>query len=107
MKEMFARMKAVEPRSFEDRHFDDIFRDLPSRWRTMSRQVAWAEGFGVHTEDEPAEWRGLEEWLTPAVYVTPRPDTVTICVGALGAEAEHRFHDVLSTMEPGAEYDFL
>ena len=40
----------------------------------------------------------------PAVYATPRPDTVTICVGVAG-------HDSKSgppTVDiPGAEYDFL
>eukprot|EP00913_Durusdinium_trenchii_P002727 g2523.t1 len=49
---MFARMKALEPRLFEDKHFNDIFRDLPK-----------------------------ESLLVPAIYHTQRPDTATICVG--------------------------
>eukprot|EP00933_Yihiella_yeosuensis_P038481 TRINITY_DN32418_c0_g1_i1.p1 TRINITY_DN32418_c0_g1~~TRINITY_DN32418_c0_g1_i1.p1 ORF type:complete len:338 (-),score=55.10 TRINITY_DN32418_c0_g1_i1:122-1135(-) len=100
-KETFARMKALEPRLFEDKHFNDILRDLPEGWPSMVRRIKWAEGFGINTEEEPAEWAGQEDSLVPAVYATPRPNTLTICVGMQGSSASS------SKPPSGTEYDYL
>jgi len=102
MKEYFARLKALEPRHFSDRHFDDIFRNLPDDWVTMRRCILWAESFGIHTQTNPAEWAGQEKELLPAVYTTPRPNTVTICVGVLGSSEEETSERTNLT-----EYDYL
>eukprot|EP00437_Effrenium_voratum_P050795 CAMPEP_0181540690 /NCGR_PEP_ID=MMETSP1110-20121109/77022_1 /TAXON_ID=174948 /ORGANISM="Symbiodinium sp., Strain CCMP421" /LENGTH=261 /DNA_ID=CAMNT_0023672351 /DNA_START=58 /DNA_END=840 /DNA_ORIENTATION=+ len=94
LKETFARMKALEPRLFEDRYFKDIFRDLPKDWRYLLQRISWAEKRGA------AAWAlaGQEDLLVPAVYHTPRPDTATICVGDSGPSPP---------LTPGYEYDFL
>jgi len=68
------------------------------------RRAQHVENFGVHTWDTPAEWAGQEEQLVPAVYVTPRPDIVTLCVGIAGHDASLE-PGVLEI--PGSEYDFL
>jgi len=88
MKERFARQKAWDPRPFEDREFENIVRNLPEAWPKMLRQVCWFEGFGIHTEDAPAEWAGQKHELVPAVYVSPRLDMVTICVGTDGTNEQ-------------------
>jgi len=104
VKEMFARMKALDPRPFEDKYFGEIHRDLPESWMSMLRRVQYTESFGIHTEQEPAEWEGQEDELVPAAYPTPRLDTVTVSVGVAG-------HDPASgppTVEfDGVEYDHL
>lgn len=102
VKEMFARMKAIEPRLFEDKHFGEIRRNMLDTWPAMLRFSKYAESFGIHTEQEPAEWRGQEDELVPAVYPTARKDTVTLCVG-LGDFDEN----TPKVMIPGTEYDYL
>merc|ERR1740121_3247809 len=73
-------------------------------WPALLRQARHAESFGIHTEEAPAEWEGQELELVPAVYATPRPDTVTLCVGVAG----HDPSQGPPTEEiPGAEFDFL
>lgn len=104
LKEMFARMKALEPREFEDKYFSEILRDLPEAWPRYLRRIKWAEGFGIHTEDSPAEWSGQEDALVPAAYLTPRKDTVTMCVGIKGSSSSSSSSIRPS---PGTEYDFL
>jgi hypothetical protein len=105
LKEMFARMKALDARPFEDRHFDEIYRDMPESWPHMLRLATYAEGFGIHTESSPAEWAGQEDELVPSAYTTPRPDTVTLCVGIAGLDSSHPGP---ATVEiEGAEYDYL
>lgn len=102
IKEMFARLKAVEPRIFEDPDFLAVQRDLPEEWRKFIAYTRWAEECGINTEQAPSEWHGHELECTPAVYVTLRPDTVSICVGiARGAD------EVGNTLAGDAEYDFL
>ncbi|CAJ1433897.1 unnamed protein product [Effrenium voratum] len=95
--ETFARMKALEPRLFEDRYFKDIFRDLPKDWRYLLQRISWAEKRGIFTAQQPGHFAGQEDLLVPAVYHTPRPDTATICVGDSGR----------APLTPGYEYDFL
>lgn len=102
VKEMFARMKAIEPRLFEDKNFGEIRRNLLDTWPAMLRFAKYAEGFGIHTAEEPAEWRGQEDELVPAVYPTPRKDTVTICVGLHGFD-----ENTPRLILPGTEYDYL
>lgn len=104
VKEMFARMKALDPRPFEDKYFGEIRRNLLESWPTMLRYSKHTESFGVHTEEEPAEWKGQEDELVPAVYPTPRPDTVTICVGVHGFDDTNEPPTMLL---PGSEYDYL
>eukprot|EP00929_Paragymnodinium_shiwhaense_P008716 TRINITY_DN112680_c0_g1_i1.p1 TRINITY_DN112680_c0_g1~~TRINITY_DN112680_c0_g1_i1.p1 ORF type:complete len:367 (-),score=65.39 TRINITY_DN112680_c0_g1_i1:142-1176(-) len=101
LKEKFARQKALDPRPFEDRHFEHIVRELPPEWPRLLRDILWVEGFGVHSEDAPAEWTGQELDLVPAAYVTPRCDTVTICVGNADEDA------AACLPTPGCEYDCL
>lgn len=81
LKEMFARMKALEPGLFEDRYYKDIFRDLPKDWRYLLQRIQWAEKRGIYSEESPGSFAGQEELLVPAVYHTQRLDTATICVG--------------------------
>eukprot|EP00930_Biecheleria_cincta_P022704 TRINITY_DN16545_c1_g1_i1.p1 TRINITY_DN16545_c1_g1~~TRINITY_DN16545_c1_g1_i1.p1 ORF type:complete len:372 (+),score=70.51 TRINITY_DN16545_c1_g1_i1:39-1154(+) len=101
MKEMFARMKALEPRLFTDKYFTEVKRNLPQAWPHLLRRIRWAESFGINTEANPAEWAGQEKQLVPAVYLTPRFDTVTVCVGTSGASSSS------SKVIPGVEYDYL
>lgn len=104
VKEMFARMKALDPRPFQDKYFEEILRDMVPEWPALLRLTQYAEGFGVHTEEAPAEWAGQEDELVPAVYPTPRPATVTICVGIAGYDSSLG----PPTIEiPGTEYDYL
>ncbi|OLQ08225.1 hypothetical protein AK812_SmicGene8307 [Symbiodinium microadriaticum] len=59
LKEMFARMKALEPRMFEDRFFADILRDLPKDWPYLVKKLRWAEERGIFTQewdDEDSEY---------------------------------------------------
>mmetsp|Transcript_51692 Transcript_51692/g.123047 ORF Transcript_51692/g.123047 Transcript_51692/m.123047 type:complete len:353 (+) Transcript_51692:67-1125(+) len=100
MKEYFARLKAVEPRYFQDKDFEHILRDMPDGWERMVRHTRWAEGFGIHKEKAPAEWAGQEMECTPSAYCTPRSEAVTICVGVSNS------NDVAAAPE-GAEYDYL
>lgn len=100
LKEMFAKLKAVQPRIFEDRFVELIHNDLPQNWKHLARKAQWAEGFGLHRETSPAEWAGQEDALTPAAYRTPRVDCVNLCVGV----AQPRPPPV--PIE-GAEFDFL
>lgn len=104
VKEMFARMKALDPRPFEDKHFEEVLRDLPESWAPMLRRVQYAEGFGIQTEEDPGEYAGQEPELVPAVYVTPRPDTLTVCVGIAGYDPKKGPPRVEI---PGVEYDYL
>mmetsp|Transcript_32323 Transcript_32323/g.72599 ORF Transcript_32323/g.72599 Transcript_32323/m.72599 type:complete len:365 (+) Transcript_32323:56-1150(+) len=104
VKEMFARMKALEPRMFEDRYFQDIRRDLPKDWEHQVKRLRWAEKRGIFTEASPGEWAGQEKLVVPAVYTTARPDTATICVGYAGV-SESSLPPVRPA--PGTEYDFL
>merc|ERR1712232_53174 len=92
-----------DPRPFEDKHFDEILRNLPEGWPKMLRLIRWAESFGMHSESSPAEWAGQELELVPAAYVTPRPDAVTICVGDL----EDRPEEGQQALRAGCEYDYL
>jgi len=101
VKEMFARMKALDPRPFDDKYFGEILRDLVPQWPALLRRAVHSESFGVHSADAPAEWAGQEEELVPAVYHTPRPDAVTICVGVAGR------HDRQGPFFGDAEYDYL
>jgi len=103
VKEMFARLKATEPRIFEDPDFCSIQRNMPEEWRKYVAYTKWAEGCGINTEQAPSEWQGHELECTPAVYVTLRPDTVTLCVGIAGDPDEMGSSDVAE----GTEYDFL
>lgn len=102
-KEMWARLKAVEPRMFEDPEFSSIQRNLPEQWKKFVHYTRWAESFGINTESAPAEWLGHELACVPAVYATPRFDVVSICVGISAAPGEL----VTLPEAPGAEYDFL
>lgn len=102
VKEMFARLKAAEPRIFEDPDFLSIQRNLPQDWKRYVAYTQWSEGFGVNTEQECSEWQGHEQHCVPAVYVTTRPDTVTLCVGIAKDPGEQG-----AAVEPGADYDFL
>lgn len=104
LKEMFARMKALEPRMFEDRFFADILRDLPKDWPYLVKKLRWAEERGIFTQAKPGEWAGQEELVVPAIYATGRPDTVTLCVSYAGL-SEHESPPVRPA--PGTEYDFL
>lgn len=104
MKEMFARQKALNPRRFEDRLFDEAVRTLPEGWQAMVRHVRWAEGFGVHSEEAPAEWRGLELESSPAIGATARPDIVSLSVG-VAKTREAGEAAVLPV--PDAEFDSL
>eukprot|EP00931_Biecheleriopsis_adriatica_P011272 TRINITY_DN112352_c0_g1_i1.p1 TRINITY_DN112352_c0_g1~~TRINITY_DN112352_c0_g1_i1.p1 ORF type:complete len:370 (-),score=71.15 TRINITY_DN112352_c0_g1_i1:101-1210(-) len=106
MKEMFARMKALQPKLFEDRFYSEIRRDLPKVWPHLLRRIRWAESFGLNTEAEPAEWSGQEELLVPAVYLTPRPDTVTICVGRASPSSQSIASLHRPEVAPGVEYDY-
>lgn len=104
LKEMYARMKALDPRPFQDKYFEEVLQDLPHEWPALLRQVQYAESFGVHAQGQLAEWAGQEDELVPAAYHTPRPDTVSVCVGIAGYDAASG----PPTVEiPGAEYDFL
>jgi len=100
MKEYFARLKAIEPRYFSDRHFEHILRDLPEGWERMIYETRWAETFGVHTEGSAAEWVGQEADCLPAAYCTARDEVVTICVGMADAADSVSIPSV-------AEYDYL
>jgi len=106
-KEMFARMKAYDPRPFQDPHWDKIHRNLPEDWETAIQSIKWAETFGIHSEEEPAEWKGLEDELVPAVYPTPRIDAVQICVGGTGEESQDHDDRMDLLVSLGAEYDYL
>lgn len=80
LKEIFARQKAVDPRPFEDRFFDQIHRTLPENWRALAKHAAWFEAPGVNKgEEEPAESQACE--LIPVLHTTDRPDVVIITVG--------------------------
>uniref|UniRef100_A0A7S4V9M1 Uncharacterized protein n=1 Tax=Alexandrium monilatum TaxID=311494 RepID=A0A7S4V9M1_9DINO len=103
VKEMFARMKALDPRPFEDKYFGEIHRDLPASWMSMVKRVKYAESYGIHTEEEPAEWQGQEDELTPAAYTTPRPDTVTVSVGVAGYDP---LKGAPTVDLEGVEYDY-
>jgi len=104
VKETFARLKALDPRPFQDKYFEEVLRDMVPEWPAMLRRAKYAESFGLHSEAEPSEWAGQEDELVPAAYPTPRPDTVTICVGVAGYDGR----DGPPTVEiAGAEYDFL
>lgn len=103
-KEMFARLRAIDPRPFEDRNFEHILRALPDTADKLKKRIQWAEQFGVHSENRPEEWAGQELALIPSAYVTPRPDTVTVCVGVAG----HDFKEGPPVPNiPGTEYDHL
>lgn len=105
VKETFARMKALDPRRFEDKYYEEVHRDLVPEWPAHLLRVQHAESFGVHAAGAPAEWAGQEDEVVPAVYVTPRPDTVTICVGIAGYDSSSGAPPTVDI--PGAEYDFL
>eukprot|EP00747_Dinoflagellata_sp_TGD_P162685 gnl/TRDRNA2_/TRDRNA2_180554_c0_seq1.p1 gnl/TRDRNA2_/TRDRNA2_180554_c0~~gnl/TRDRNA2_/TRDRNA2_180554_c0_seq1.p1 ORF type:complete len:393 (-),score=75.40 gnl/TRDRNA2_/TRDRNA2_180554_c0_seq1:81-1259(-) len=102
-KEMFARLKAINPAHFEDRDYDDILHTLPELWEEMYKRAQWAEKFGINTEDEPGEWLPDVPECLPAVYCTPRPDTVTMCCGYMPEKPDA--NPLAQT--PGAEYDYL
>lgn len=102
VKEMFARLRATEPRIFEDPDFCAIQRDLPQDWKKHIAYTQWSEGCGINTEQAPSEWQGHELECVPAVYVTPRADTLSLCVG-VSREGEELVH----APADGAEYDFL
>jgi hypothetical protein len=57
-KEMWARLKALEPRMFQDPEFASIHRTLPEQWKKFVGYTKWAESFGINTESSPAEWVG-------------------------------------------------
>lgn len=79
LREIFARQKALDPRPFEDRFFDQIHRTLPEKWRALAKHAAWFEAFGVNEASENA---GDEEReAVPVLHKTDRPDTVVISVG--------------------------
>lgn len=101
MKEMFARQKALEPRRFEDRLFDEAVRTLPEGWQAMARHARWAERFGVHSAQAPVEWRGLELESSPAVGATARPDIVSLSVGSAQVDG------AAPSPVPDAEFDSL
>mmetsp|Transcript_28146 Transcript_28146/g.51468 ORF Transcript_28146/g.51468 Transcript_28146/m.51468 type:complete len:401 (-) Transcript_28146:100-1302(-) len=117
MKEMFARLKAVEPSLFEDKYANDILKALLPEWKKYSGYTKWAESFGIHTDKEPGEWAGQQMEVCPSAYVTPRADAVTICVGIAkeapkappkgGALAIEEEEDWPVAEVPGAEFDFL
>lgn len=100
LKETYARLKALDPRPFEDKWFEEIHRDLPDNIGFIRKCIQWAEGFGIHSEQNPGEWQGMEDELVPSVYVTPRSDAVTICVGIAG-QTEQDF------WVAGVEYDYV
>mmetsp|Transcript_87993 Transcript_87993/g.138944 ORF Transcript_87993/g.138944 Transcript_87993/m.138944 type:complete len:396 (+) Transcript_87993:83-1270(+) len=102
-KEMWARLKAFEPRLFEDSEFSSVHRNLPEDWRRFVGYTKWAESFGINTESVPAEWAGQELACAPAVYCTPRAEVFSICVGISATPGER----VVLPEAPGAEYDFL
>lgn len=104
LKEMFARMYAMDPRPFQDKHFEEAYRDLPKDEKKMRRFAKAKEDAYVHTEQDPAYWEGMEELSVPAVYPTPRPDTVTICVGIAGYDEAQ---DGPLPEHPEAYYDYL
>jgi len=105
LKEMFARMYAMDPRPFQDKHFEEIYRDLPPDEKKMRRFARAKEEAYIHTEQDPSDqWAGMEELCVPAVYTTPRPDTVTICVGIAGYNEET---DDPLFEPPAAYYDYL
>lgn len=103
VKEMWARLKAAEPRLFEDPDFVAVTRSLPDNWKSMVAHTKWAESCGTNSETAPAEWKGQEMACVPAVYPTPRDDTVSVCVGIAAAPGE----TATVPEAPGAEYDFL
>lgn len=78
LKEIFARQKALDPRPFLDRFFDQIHRTLPDNWRALAKHAAWFEGFGVNEEAAAAE---DQMDLIPVVHRTGRDDTVVISIG--------------------------
>mmetsp|Transcript_35765 Transcript_35765/g.76280 ORF Transcript_35765/g.76280 Transcript_35765/m.76280 type:complete len:405 (-) Transcript_35765:137-1351(-) len=88
LKEMFARMKALDPRPFHDKHFEEVLRDMPPDWPYFLERVRYLEGLGIRSEVEPGDYALQVEELVPAAYVTPRPDTVTMCCGIAGYNAE-------------------
>lgn len=101
IKEMFARLKAAEPRIFEDVDFLSIHRDLPEGWKKFVEYIHWSEGCGINTE-QGADWKGHDTECLPAMYVSHREGVVVICVGiAQDAEEEG------IQWAPGADYDFL
>jgi len=104
VKEMFARMKALDPRPFQDKYFDEILRDMLPEWPALFRHARYAESFGIHSVQAPAEWAEQTDELVPSVYPTPRPDAVTICVGLAGHDVSQ---SLLPADLPGAEYDCL
>lgn len=106
MKEMFARQKALDPRRFEDKLYDETVRVLPDGWQTMVRHVRWAEEFGVHTKESPAEWRGLELESSPAVSTTLHADIISLCVGYVKSE-ESGDGGATELAVPDAEFDCL
>jgi len=105
LKNSYARLKAIQPESFEDRNYDAIYRDMPRAWKRMSKKVVWAESFGCNQESSPGEWQGQEFDLVPAVYHTPRADALTICVGNAVKEGEKP--RLSSPSIEGTEYDYL
>lgn len=105
LKESYARLKAINPRRFEEKEMDDIFHDLPEGWRRMRRHAVWAESFGLHTLNSAAEWAGMELELTPSLSLTTRSDTLSIAVGL--REPDHDSDLLQLKQETGSEYDFL
>eukprot|EP00434_Breviolum_minutum_P035761 symbB.v1.2.031666.t1/scaffold3700.1/size51726/5 len=102
LKEMFARMKALEPGLFEDKYYHDIYRDLPKDWRHLLKRIHWAEKKGIFSEESAGSFAGQEETLVPAVYHTQRLDTATICVGRSSSS-----DSTSSPLPDGYEYDYL
>jgi hypothetical protein len=103
VKEMWARLKAAEPRLFEDPDFVSVSRNLPENWKSFVAYTTWSESCGINSESVPAEWKGQELACVPAVYLTPRNDIVSICVGVATPAGE----SAMLPEAPGAEYDFL
>lgn len=108
MKEMFARLKAVDPALFQDKHKFDIIRSLLPDWKKYCGYTKWAESFGIHLEKEPGEWAGQQMECVPSAYVTPKADAVTICVGIAKEPPKVDEEEDWPVAEvPGAEFDFL
>lgn len=105
VKEMFARRKALDPRPFEDKYFEEVLRDMVPEWPALVRRVRYAESFGIHNESEPSEWAGQEDEVVPAAYRTPRHDTVTVCAGIVGYDSSAGQPATVDI--PGTEYDYL
>ena len=63
LKEMFARMKAMDPRPFEDKHFEEIYRDLPKDEKKMRRYAKAKEDAYIHTEQDCQESQACLEWI--------------------------------------------